>query len=83
MLSWHRDGKLISKNYDTLDSEKKTESVYTIGKVMPGDNKALFQCDSINQAMDAPHSTALTLNVLYGPTKLTMTGAFEVCNASK
>lgn len=78
MLSWYRDGKLISKNYDTIESMKTTESVYRIGKVTPGDNKALFQCDSINQAMDNPYSSSIKLNVLYGPTKLTMTGVFEV-----
>ena len=78
ILSWYRDGKLISKNYDTIESTKTTESIYKIGKVTPKDNKALFKCDAINQAMENPFSTSVTLNVLYGPSKLTMKGVFEV-----
>lgn len=78
MLSWYRDGKLISKNYDTIESTKTTESIYKIGKVTPKDNKAIFKCDAINQAMDDPYSTSVTLNVMYGPSELTMKGVFEV-----
>ena len=78
MLSWYRDGKLVSKNYDTIESSKTTESLYRIGKVSPTDNKAFFKCNAINQAMDEPYSINTTLNVLYGPDKLTMNGVFEV-----
>lgn len=78
MLSWYRDGKIVSKNYDTIESTKTTESLYRISKVMPSDNKAVFKCNSINQAMDEPFSTSIALNVLYGPEKLTMNGVFEV-----
>lgn len=78
MLSWYRDGKLLSKNYDTIASEKITESVYKISKVTPTDNKAWFKCEAINQAMDEPFSASVALNVLYGPSKLTMEGVFEV-----
>ena len=79
MLSWHRDTLLTSQNYDTIDSLKLTESVYRIVKVTAGDNGAIFKCSAINQAMNEPLSTGLTLNVLYGPSKLTMDGVFEVC----
>ena len=77
-LSWFRDGKLVSKNYDTIESIKTTESLYRIAKVAPSDNRAALKCNSINQAMDEPYSTNVTLNVLYGPDKLTMNGVFEV-----
>lgn len=78
MLSWYRDGKLVSKNYDTIQSSKTTESLYRIGKVAPSDNKAFFKCNAINQAMDEPSVVNTTLNVWYGPEKLTMNGVFEV-----
>ena len=78
MLSWYRDGKLVSKNYDTIESSKTSESLYRIGKVSQTDNKAFFKCNAINQAMDEPYITNTTLNVLYGPDKLTMNGVFEV-----
>lgn len=77
MLSWYRDGKLISKNYDTIESSKTTESFYRIGKVAPSDNKAILKCSAINQALDDPLSVNVTLNVLYGPEKINMTGQFE------
>ena len=78
MLSWYRGDALISKNYDTIELEKRTESIYTIVKVSPKDNKAFFKCAAINQAMDDPISSNATLNVLYGPDKLNMSGVFEV-----
>lgn len=78
MLSWYREGKLISKNYDTIESSKTTESLYRIGRVSPSDNKAHLRCNAINQALDEPYSVNTTLNVLYGPDNLTMTGVFEV-----
>jgi hypothetical protein len=77
-LSWYRDTKLISKNYDTIESSKSTESVYRIDKVLPGDNKIMYKCSAMNQAMDEPLTSNVTLNVLYGPEKLTMNGVFEV-----
>ncbi len=78
MLSWYRDSVLVSKNYDTIQSLQLTESVYRIAKVTPADNRAVFKCDAINPALDEPLTTGLVLNVLYGPTKLTMEGTFEV-----
>jgi hypothetical protein len=78
MLSWYRGDALISKNYDTIEFEKRTESIYRIEKVTAKDNKAFFKCEAINQAMDQPISTNTTLNVLFGPEKLNMTGVFEV-----
>jgi hypothetical protein len=77
-LSWYRDSKLISKNYDTIESSRSTESIYHIAKVVPGDNKVMYKCNAMNQAMDEPLSSNVTLNVLYGPEKLTMDGVFEV-----
>jgi hypothetical protein len=78
MLTWYRDGKLVSKNYDTIESIKTTEAIYRIARVSPTDNKAVFRCEAINQAMDEPLSTNLTVGVLFGPDKLTMNGVFEV-----
>jgi len=37
MLSWYRDDKLISKNYDTIESIKTTESIFRLAKVSPSD----------------------------------------------
>lgn len=78
MLSWYRDDKLVSKNYDTIESIKTTESVYRLAKVSPLDNKANFKCNSMNQAMDSPYSTSITLSVFYGPDNIKMSGVFEV-----
>lgn len=79
MLSWYRDNRVISKNYDTIEELKKTEAIYRIPKVSPGDNKALMRCDAYNQAVDAPLSSpGVTLNVWFGPEKLTISGNFEV-----
>ncbi len=78
MLSWYRDGKLVSKNYDTIESTKTTESLYRIAKISRADNRAIFKCNAINQAMDEPFSTNVTLNVLFGPDKIAMNGVFEV-----
>ena len=78
MLSWYRDGILASKTYETVDSMKTAESFYRIPKIMPSDNKAVLRCDAINQAIDEPLSTNITLNVMYGPEKLNMNGVFEV-----
>lgn len=79
MLTWYRDGKVISKNYDTIDASKTTEAIYRIASVSPGDNKALFRCEAFNQAIDEPlTSSNVTLNVWFGPEKLTLDGAFEI-----
>ncbi len=78
MLSWHRDSALVSNNYDTIHSLRLTESTYRLAKVTPADNRAVLRCDALNPALDAPLSTGLVLNVLYGPTTLTMEGTFEV-----
>ena len=78
MLSWYRDGKLASKTYDTVDSIKTAESFYRVAKITPADNKAVLRCDAINQAIDEPLASNITLNVLYGPEKLNMSGVFEV-----
>lgn len=78
MLSWYRDNKLVSRNYDTIESTRTSESYYRLAPVAPADNKAVLKCNAINQAMDEPYSTNITLNVLYGPEKLTMQGVFEV-----
>jgi hypothetical protein len=77
-LSWYRDGKLVSRNYETIEATKTSESVFKIAKVLPADNKIVYKCNSMNQAMDEPLSSNVTLNVLYGPEKLTMNGEFEV-----
>ena len=77
-LYWYRDGKLASSNYDTIDATKITESFYKISKVSPSDHQSILKCNAFNQAMDAPFTTGLVLNVLYGPEKLTMNGVFEV-----
>lgn len=78
MLTWYRDGKMVSKNYDTIQSMKTTEAIYRIANVSPTDNKAFFKCESINQAMDEPFASNVTINVVFGPDKLTMNGVFEV-----
>jgi hypothetical protein len=77
-LAWYRDAKLISKSYETIEVSNKTEAVYRISRVAPNDNRIAYKCSAMNQAMDEPLVSSVTLNVLYGPEKLTMTGVFEV-----
>jgi hypothetical protein len=79
MLTWYRDDKVISKSYETIESLKMSEAIYRISSVNASDDKAVFRCESFNQALDKPKSTQnLTLNVWYGPSNLKMTGEFEV-----
>jgi hypothetical protein len=78
MLTWHRDNKIVSRNYDTIEAAKTTESLYRIGKISPSDNRATLKCSSYNQALDEPYTTNVTLNVLYGPEKITLTGPVEI-----
>lgn len=74
-LTWFKDKTQLTTNYETIDS--RTESKY-IFKTELNDNQALFRCDSINQALDLPLSSEIKLNVLFGPTKIDMSGNFEV-----
>lgn len=79
MITWYRDNKVISKNYDTLEATSTTEAIYRIPKVTTADNKALLRCEAYNQAVDEPLSSPnVTLNVWFGPERLVIGGNFEV-----
>ena len=77
-LAWYRDDKLVSRAYSTIESNKTTEAVYKVARVSARDNRATLRCDAMNQAMDEPYSSQLTLDVLYGPEAIQMDGVFEV-----
>ena len=73
-LTWYKNNALVSTSYDTIES--KTEALLQV-KVEPTDNKVVYRCDAINQAIDSPLSTNIALNVLYGPTNVILNGVFE------
>ena len=73
-LTWYRNTTLVSTSYDTIESKTEADLQF---KVEATDNNAIFRCNSINEAIDQPLSSSVSLRVLYGPTNVILNGQFE------
>ncbi|GFW82894.1 nephrin [Trichonephila clavipes] len=74
-LIWFRNNEQVDITYSTGGREATNTHTFTVG---PKDNKAVYKCEASNVVTNQPLTASVRLNVLFAPTKVTISGPKEV-----
>ncbi|GBM25368.1 Synaptogenesis protein syg-2 [Araneus ventricosus] len=74
-LIWFRNDEQVDVTYSTGGREATNTHTFTVG---PKDNKAVYKCEASNVVTNQPLISSVRLNVLFAPTKVTISGPKEV-----
>ncbi|KAG8193433.1 hypothetical protein JTE90_009650 [Oedothorax gibbosus] len=74
-LIWYRNGDQVDVTYSTGGKEATNTHTFAVG---PRDNRAVYRCEASNTVTMQPLSASVRLNVLFAPTKVSISGPKEV-----
>ncbi|XP_064104325.1 nephrin-like [Macrobrachium nipponense] len=76
-LTWYKDGQLLDpQNFTSGDEERsnKDGKLSLVFRVKPEDDKAVFECQAVNEMVDEPLSANVTFTVHYSPKRVVVKG---------
>ncbi|XP_064104229.1 nephrin-like [Macrobrachium nipponense] len=76
-LTWYKNGHLLKpQNFTSGDDEGKHEEgkLSLVIKVRPEDDKAVYECQAVNEMAEEPVSANVTFTVHYSPKRVTVKG---------
>lgn len=74
-LVWYRGDEQVDITYTTSGRESTNTHTFTVGST---DNRMVYRCEATNVVTLQPLIATVRLNVLFAPTKVTITGPKEV-----
>ena len=72
-LEWYKNGDKIDTSYLTHDQHKSVNTLTF--EASEDDNNAKYKCEAKNPYLASPLSDSVTLNVLFPPSEVTITGS--------
>ncbi|XP_064104349.1 nephrin-like [Macrobrachium nipponense] len=76
-LTWYKNGQLLKpQNFTSETNEGKHEDgkLSLVIKVRPEDDKAVYECQAVNEMAEEPVSANVTFTVHYSPKRVTVKG---------
>ncbi|XP_047676954.1 nephrin isoform X2 [Tachysurus fulvidraco] len=81
-LHWSKNDEVLSTIWE-MDTVSRKASSTLLMEVKPEDNKAVLRCESVNQVTRSPMAITRTINVLFEPTNVELSGSSEAIEGTE